>query len=136
MFRFFHNAVHDVCTRSQACSALLHMVCISSCCAHEHEAKETALRDIHHQTGIVIGGVRDPEKYLPGRSCGIMVCESIKTARRQTQRNRDGSARLPRLPAVAEQNPYNHIPSSLYAYVSHFRTCLGGQDFATTNLTS
>ena len=51
MFRFFHNTVL-VCTRSLACSALLHMPCTSSRCALEQEAKEIALGGIPSSNGF------------------------------------------------------------------------------------
>ena len=109
MFRFFHNTVH-VCTRSLACSALLQVPCTSSRCTHDQEAKETALREIPSPNGHRRCTV--PGKHLPGRSCTSTVCDSSKTARSQTPRSRYGSARLP---APAEQHPYNLI----YTYLVH-----------------
>ena len=126
MFRFFHNTVH-VCTRSLACSALLQVPCTSSRCTHDQEAKETALREIPSPNGYRRCTV--PGKNLPGRSCTSTVCDSSKTARSQTPRSRYGSARLP---APAEQHPYNLI----YTYISYVRSCSGGWDFAATHLTS
>ena len=65
MFRFSHNTV-NVCTRSFVCSALLHMLCTSSRCAHEQVLRRRRRQPFvtfPDQTGI--GGVRYPEKVCP-----------------------------------------------------------------------
>ena len=114
MFRFFHNTVH-VCTRSLACSALLHVPCTSSRCAHELEAKETALRDTPSPNGY--RRCTYPESIYPvdrvRARCAIRA--RLLEARLQEAVRRDGSARLP---APAEQKLHiSHLTSSTYQYM-------------------
>ena len=66
MFRLFHNAVHDLCTRSLACSTFLHVPCTYSRRAHEQVLRRRRRQTFvtyPHQTGV--GGVRYPENIYP-----------------------------------------------------------------------
>ena len=118
MFRLFHNAVHDVCTRSLACFTFLHVPCTSSRRAHEQVLRRRRRQHFvtyPHQTGI--GGTVSG-KHLTGRSWTSTACDSSKTARSHTPRKRDGSACLP---APAEQHPYNLI-LLYYLYIRTYNT--------------